>query len=205
MLMQGSPPPPGEQVTLANWQHPPYNRWAFSHMRELVPTQPHLPRRRDRVTPLPADPQPLGRDRAAPRQRLARRTVDDVLGDTYTDAVVVVHGGRVVFERYAGETARHTPHLLMSISKSVVSCVAGNLVERGLLSPADLVTDHVPELGRTAATGEPSLRDVLDMRSGVEFSEDYTDLNAEVRVIEEAMGWRPAVGTRRAQRRCTPT
>jgi len=39
MLMQGSPPPPGEQVTLANWQDPPYNRWVFSHIRELMPTK----------------------------------------------------------------------------------------------------------------------------------------------------------------------
>jgi hypothetical protein len=117
--------------------------------------------------------------------------VDEVLEDTYTDATVVVHGGRVVLERYAGETAPATPHLLMSISKSVVGCVVGNLVERGLLSPSHLVTDHVPELEQSGYRGA-SLRDILDMRSGVEFSEDYTDLTAEVRVIEQAIGWRPA-------------
>ena len=117
--------------------------------------------------------------------------MDTVLADTYTDAVVIVHGGRTVLERYAGETGPATPHLLMSVSKSVVSCVAGILAERGLLSPTDLVTDHVPELedsGYRAAR----VRDLLDMRSGVKFSEDYLDLNAEVRVMEEAMGWRPA-------------
>ena len=102
--------------------------------------------------------------------------MDEVLEDTYTDATVVVHGGRVVLERYAGETAPGTPHLLMSISKSVVGCVVGNLVERGLLSPAHLVTDHVPELEQSGYRGA-SLRDILDMRSGVEFSEDYTDLD----------------------------
>ena len=36
MLMQGFPPPPGARVTLANWQEPPFNRWSFSHMRELA-------------------------------------------------------------------------------------------------------------------------------------------------------------------------
>jgi CubicO group peptidase (beta-lactamase class C family) len=49
----------------------------------------------------------------------------------------------------------------------------------------------VPELedsGYQAAR----VRDLLDMRSGVKFSEDYLDLNAEVRVMEQAMGWRPA-------------
>ena len=191
MLMQGSPPPADAQVTLKNWQLPPYNRWSFSHMRELVPTQ-RIPRGQGPATPLPADPQPLGQIGLL-RASGAAGTVNDVLGDTYTDAAVVVHGGRVVFERYAGETAPDTPHLLMSITKSVVSCVVGNLVERGVLSPGDLITDHVPELGRSGYRGA-SLRNVLDMRSGVDFNEDYTDLNAEVRIIEEAMGWRPPSG-----------
>jgi CubicO group peptidase (beta-lactamase class C family) len=194
MLMQGFPPPPGARVTLANWQEPPFNRWSFSHMRELVPTQ-RISRGSGPVTPLPASPLPasplpLGKI-ALHRVDGTRASVDEVLEDTYTDATVVVHGGRVVLERYAGETAPGTPHLLMSISKSVVGCVVGNLVERGLLSPAHLVTDHVPELEQSGYRGA-SLRDILDMRSGVEFSEDYTDLDAEVRVIEQAMGWRPA-------------
>jgi CubicO group peptidase (beta-lactamase class C family) len=189
MLMQGFPPPADARVTLANWQEPPYNRWSFSHMRELVPTQ-RISRGPGPVTALPVARLPLGKT-VLHRVDGAAATVDEVLDETYTDAVVVVHGGRVVLERYAGETAPDTPHLLMSISKSVVGCIAGNLVERGLLSPTHLVTDHVPELEHSGYRGA-SLRDVLDMRSGVEFNEDYTDLNAEVRVMEEAMGWRPA-------------
>jgi len=193
MLMQGFPPPPDARVTLANWQEPPFNRWSFSHMRELVPTQ-RISRGSGPVTPLPTSPLALGKI-ALHRVDGTRASVDEVLEDTYTDATVVVHGGRVVLERYAGETAPATPHLLMSISKSVVGCVVGNLVERGLLSPSHLVTDHVPELEQSGYRGA-SLRDILDMRSGVEFSEDYTDLTAEVRVIEQAIGWRPASARR---------
>ncbi len=189
MLMQGFPPSAEARVTLTNWQEPPYNRWSFSHMRELVPTQ-RISRGSGPVTPLVAAPEPLG-EIAVRRVDGAEAIADEVLDDTYTDAVVVVHGGRVVLERYAGETRPDTPHLLMSISKSVVGCVVGNLVGRGVLSPTHLVTDQVPELERSGYRGA-TLRDVLDMRSGVDFSEDYTDRNAEVRVIEEAMGWRPA-------------
>jgi CubicO group peptidase (beta-lactamase class C family) len=188
MLMQGFPPPEHARVTLANWQVPPYNRWAFSHLREIVPTQ-RIGRGVLPVSPLPADPQPLGE---VPVLRVSggQGDVNAVLEDTYTDAVVIVHGGRVVLERYAGETRPDTPHLLMSISKSVVGCVAGTLVDRGLLDPAQPVTDHVPELEDGGYRGA-SVRDVLDMRSGVKFSEEYTDPTAEVRVMEEAMGWRP--------------
>ena len=55
-LMTGFPPAPQAQVTLANWQDPPFNRWAFQHMRELIPTHP-IPA--GPPAPLPAG-QPLG-------------------------------------------------------------------------------------------------------------------------------------------------
>ncbi|MGK5682338.1 serine hydrolase domain-containing protein [Actinoplanes sp. URMC 104] len=116
--------------------------------------------------------------------------VDHVLEDTFTDAVLVVHRGRVVLERYHGETRSDTPHLLMSMSKSVVGCVVANLVSWGVVHLDQPVTDHIPELAVSGYRGA-RIRDLLDMRSGIKFSEQYTDLDAEVRVIEEAMGWRP--------------
>jgi CubicO group peptidase (beta-lactamase class C family) len=188
MLMQGAPPPEHARVTLGNWQEPPYNRWSFSHLREIVPTQ-RISRGWGRVSPLVVNHQPLD-DVPVHRVDDSHSDVGDVLESTYTDAVVVLHRGEVVFERYWGETKPDTPHLLMSISKSIVGCVAANLEARGDLDPAQLVTDFIPELAGTGYDGA-TLRDILDMRSGVKFSEDYTDRNADVRVIEQAMGWRP--------------
>jgi hypothetical protein len=37
-LMTGFPPSPQGQVTLANWRTSPFNRWAFQHVREIVPS-----------------------------------------------------------------------------------------------------------------------------------------------------------------------
>ena len=37
-LMQGTPPVGDALVTLANWQDPPFNRWGFQHVRDLIPT-----------------------------------------------------------------------------------------------------------------------------------------------------------------------
>ena len=44
-LMNGFPPSPQSQVTLANWRTAPFNRWAFQHVREIVPSAdiPHDP------------------------------------------------------------------------------------------------------------------------------------------------------------------
>ena len=103
----------------------------------------------------------------------------------------MVQDGRLVYERYLGQTTADTTHLLMSISKSIVSCVAGNLVARGMLSPEQLVSDHVPELLHGGYRGA-TVRHLLDMRSGIRFSEEYTDPNAEVRVLEQAARLEPA-------------
>ena len=187
--MEGSPPPADALVTLANWQDPPFNRWSFSHLRELVPTQ-RISRGTGPVTPLPSQPRSLDGDQFV-RTDGSPGTVSAVVADTFTDAVVVVHEGSIALEQYFGETRPDTPHLLMSVSKSLVGCVVACLVDRGALDPEALVAAYVPELDNSGYAGA-TIRDLLDMRSGVKFSEDYTDLDAEVRIIEQAWGWRPA-------------
>ena len=191
-LMTGFPPVPEARVTLANWQDPPFNRWAFKHMRELIPS--HLIAA-DRTgqggpSPLPAAHVPLP-DPLVWRLDGSTATAAEVFADTYTDALVVLHDGRLVTERYdAGMTAA-TPHLLMSVSKSLVGCVAGVLADRGLLNPGAQLTAYVPE-AEASGYADATIRNLLDMRTGVAFSETYTALDAEVRVMERSMGWRPA-------------
>ena len=195
-LMTGFPPAPESQVTLANWQDPPFNRWAFRHMRELIPSQliPAGPKSHGVPSPLPVSPGPLP-DPPVWRIDGSTATAAEVFAGTYTDALIVLHDGQLVAERYdAGMTAA-TVHLLMSVSKSIVGCVAGVLADRRLLDPGAPVTAYVPEVGRTSTPSGyagATIRNLLDMRTGVAFRETYTALDAEVRVMERSMGWRPA-------------
>ncbi len=189
-LMVGFPPAPESQVTLANWQDPPFNRWAFRHMRELIPSQviPAGPRG---PGALPVSPALVGNP---PVTRLdgSTVTVEDVLAGTFTDAWVVLQDGGLVAERYFAGMTAGTRHLLMSVSKSIVGCVAGTLAGRGLLDTGAPVTAYVPEAASSGYAGA-SIRNLLDMRTGVAFRETYTALDAEVRVMERSMGWRPAL------------
>jgi len=195
-LMAGFPPAPSGQVTLANWQDPPFSSWAFRHTREVIPTH-RIPGAGPAAIPVqPADRpgltaagSPVG---SVTLTRLdgTAATLDDVLASTHTDAFVLLHDGRLVEERYGEGMAPHTPHLVMSVSKSLVSCVTAILAERGLLDPQDLVSRFVPEIGGSGYAGA-TLRHLLDMRTGVAFREAYTEPDAEVRVMERSMGWRP--------------
>lgn len=190
-LMEGSPPfPPDRLVTLANWQDPPFNRWGFQHIRDLIPTA-RIPRGDGPVWRLPR----AERDLSGARVRTGGRKVglDRFLDQTYTDGLLVLHRGKVVTERYRNGLTPSTTHLLMSVSKSVTSVAAGVLVERGLLRTDDLVTDVIPELGGTSFEG-CTVRHLLDMRAGTRFDEDYANLKADVRIYEQVYLWRPRTG-----------
>jgi CubicO group peptidase (beta-lactamase class C family) len=187
--MSGFPPDEDSLVSLATWQDAGNVRWAFQHMRELIPTQA-----------IPADPtgvRPLTRrleagvfDAELHRLDGSAATAGDVFADTWTDALLVMRDGVVVEERYFGSMTPHTPHLLMSVSKSVVGCVAGILADRGLLDPRAPVTHYVEEVRGSGYDGA-TIRDLLDMRTGVVFRETYDLPDSEVRVMERSMGWRP--------------
>jgi len=191
-LMSGFPSNPELRVTLLNWQDPPFNRWSFQHLRELIPTQA-IPRGQGPVRPL------VRHDTMLDPGVVAVQRVDDgvstlanVIDQTWTDAVVIVHDGRIVLERYYGGMTADTVHLLMSVTKSVVGCVAGVLVDRGQLDPSQPVDLYVPEVAGSGYSGA-TVRDLLDMRTGVLFREEYTNPEAEVRVMERHMGWRPGL------------
>lgn len=191
-LMSGFPSDPSSRVTLVNWQDPPFNRWSFQHLRELIPTQRISrgtgPARAIAQHPSALDPNAVRVDRMDGRSS----TLAKVLDETWTDAVVIVHDGQIVYEDYDNQMAADTPHLMMSVTKSVVGCIAGILAEQGKLDPDSPVEVYVPEVAGSGYGGA-RVRDVLDMRTGVAFREEYTDPDAEVRVMERYMGWRPGL------------
>jgi CubicO group peptidase (beta-lactamase class C family) len=187
-LITGPPPfSPGARVTLANWQDPPFNRWAFQHVRELIPTA-RIPRSDGPAWRLPRAERDLSGIRFTSEG--GEMTVADLLAQTCTDGFCVLHRGRIVTEQYFNAMAPDTPHLLMSVSKSVTAAVAGALAGRGQLDVAAQVTAIVPELAGTSFEGA-TVQHLLDMRAGTAFNEDYADIRADVRTYERVYLWRP--------------
>lgn len=177
-------------VTLDNWQSAGQLGWTFQHMAEIFPTAP-IGRGAGPIARLPATPEPLG-EIGTLLPDGTPSTVTAVMAATDTDGWMVVragpHGPRVLAEHYAGEMGPASPHLLMSVTKSMVGTVVGALVANGTLDLAAPVERYVPVLTGSGYAGA-TVRHLLDMRSGIHFSEDYLDPAAEVRVLEQAFGW----------------
>jgi CubicO group peptidase (beta-lactamase class C family) len=190
-LMAGAPPfSPPCQVTLANWQEPPFNRWAFQHVRELIPTA-RIAAAAGPARPLPRNEFPL--DDLVVELNGREMSVAEVLAASYTDGFIVTRQGRIVAEQYFNGLTPDTPHLLMSVSKSVTGAVAGVLADRGMLDLTAEVSSVVPELSGTSFA-QASVRDLLDMRAGTRFDENYTNPDSDARRCEEVYLWRPAAG-----------
>lgn len=184
--MQGSPPklvPPR-----LDWDRPPWNRWAFQHVREILPTV-EVWRGRGPVRDLPRAERDLD-GLAVKGVGGVETTLAELLDETYTDGFIVVKDGAVIYERYFNGMDERSLHLSQSMAKSVTGAVAGILVGRGLLDPEAPVTRYLPELEATGWRGA-RLQHVLDMTTGVRFNEEYADPYSGMGQLDVAAGWKP--------------
>ncbi len=185
--MIGSPPPDDKIIRFSDSDYFsfPKLRWTVCHFRQLMPTV--------RVSRGLGAPVPLARNIDA--------TIDDVtftpLGGSktktwaesfaanYTDGIVILHNGAVVYERYAGCLDDAGQHGAMSVTKSITGLLGEMLVAEGLLDETAKVGSIVPELAKSAF-GDATVRQVLEMTTGLRYSEDYSDPNADVWIYSAA-------------------
>jgi len=177
-IMQGFPPSEQNRVSLANWRKAPYCHWAFHHVREIVPT-----------AEIPNNPKDVWELEVGVMD-ISCLGLEKIMADTDSDAVVILHDNKLVHETYRNGMTANDPHILMSVSKSMLGLVAGTLVERGELAIDNLITKFVPELSNTAYAGA-TVRDLLDMRAGILFDEDYLATEGPIVDYRYAANWNP--------------
>ena len=117
--------------------------------------------------------------------RVLRQAVDWAFADRVSErtrAVVVLHDGRIVAERYAAGFSAHMPLPGWSMSKTVTAALAGILVWEGRLS-----LESAGLLPEWRAPGDPRARITLDqllrMTDGIAFAERYEDPSSDVVVM----------------------
>jgi hypothetical protein len=179
--MIGSPPPPDRLIRFADGSHLsfPQLRWSVANFRRFMPST-GVWRGAGPVSPLPhALLGDIDGVTFTPLSGGQTMTWAQSLEANYTDAILVLHRGRIVYERYFGATMPHTQHMAMSVTKSVFGTLGAMLVEEGRLDENALVTKYIPELA-ASAWADATVRQVLYMTTGLEYSENYADPDAEV-------------------------
>lgn len=186
-FMQGFPPPASYQINPTNWQGYPQKIWSYQHMRELFPSRRLA--RGTSVSQLPQALLPLD-SLIVSKPGEPAMTWPQMLAATHTDAIVVLHHGKVIDERYFNGMMPDTRHLLYSATKSMTGLMAATLVAEGRLDPEAKVGTLLPELA-ASAWANATVRQVMDMTDGVTFTENYTDASSDVFRYVAAMGWAP--------------
>lgn len=189
--MQGFPPDAEKTIRFSDgsgWRFP-NTRWSFSHQRELVPTV-NVWRGGTPASTLPVSLRGDIDSVSFTSMDGRQLTWEQSLGLNYTDGILVLHRGAIVYERYFGALEPHLQHIAMSVTKSFVGLIAGMLAHEGKLDPNAPVTKYVPEL-KSSAYGDATVRQVMDMTIGVQYSETYTDPKAEIWAYTRAAGTGP--------------
>lgn len=180
--MQGFPPPEDKRLKLADGSffEFPALRYSVAHMRQFMPTvnvsrgieNPPIPfeyeldENIDTLTFVPWDSD-------------EEMTWETSLGKNYTDGILVLHQGKIVYEKYFAALDEVGKHAVMSLTKSFTGTLGAMLAAEGLLDENKTVVEYVPEL-QNSAFADATVRQVMDMTTALDYSEEYADPNAEV-------------------------
>jgi CubicO group peptidase (beta-lactamase class C family) len=192
-------------ISPANWYWGPANQWSWHNTRRIFPTA-QISRGKGPIVALAQENFDLSKILFNDPITKKPMTVADMLSATYTDGFLVLHHGHILAEIYRNGMTPDDPHLLMSVSKSIMGTLAGILATSNIipdphsgparLDPNKLVTDYIPEMRGTVYDGA-TVRNLLDMT--VDDPQDRAallsthDTAQEYEAIDEAAGWLPAV------------
>ena len=140
----------------------------FSNMDKMFLTR-EIPRGDGPVQPLPE----------GPGSSLPPETAQWIEDRTVT-SLLVLKNGQIVHESYLQGTQENDLRISWSMAKSFLSALVGVLIEEGAITSLDdPVTRYAPQLAGSAYDGT-TLRNVLNMASGVTFDEDYLDFRSDI-------------------------
>lgn len=179
--MQGFPPPADKTLHTSDGSffEFPAIRWSVVHMREMLPT---INVSRGLGAPEPLEYELDNKIDAlifTPWNSNKTMTWEESLWENYTDGMLILHKGKVVYEKYFSELTENDVHAVMSLTKSFNGTLASILVAEGKLDENKLVPFYVPEL-KNSAYGDATVREVMDMTTALKYSEDYADPKADI-------------------------
>lgn len=152
----------------AHMLEPSLNFLTFQHMDQMFAKRKVAAS--DHVWELPSKPEAIEGEFEFNGRKLGLK---DFLEATATNAFLVIKDGNIIHETYRNGSSDHTRFMSFSVSKSYVATLIGfALADGAIKSLDDKVIDYLPQMKSSAYDG-PTIRDLLRMRSGVEWQEVY--------------------------------
>lgn len=188
-LMHGFPPAEAGRVTWANWMRPPFNRWGFRRLAQLRPTI-DVAAGHSANSVFEAAPEALDEFRFNSVCGLSVSLAEHLQASS-TDGFIVLRAGKLVYERYFNGQQADDRHIMFSVTKSLIGVLAEQLIIDGILDSTALANSYVPEFA-DGAFADATVRQLLDMAVGIEYTEKYDDPASESSLFGYACGFQPA-------------
>lgn len=107
-------------------------------------------------------------------------TLDEYFVQQNVAGLLVLKDGKIAYERYGLGNSQDSRWISFSVTKSVVSMLVGAAIQDGYIESVDeMVSDYLPRLKGTPYD-QSTIRNILQMASGVEWNEDYADPASDV-------------------------
>ena len=176
------------QVNLSNWRFPPFNRWGFQHVDDLVESKLIL---NDPNDIWEFESELIEFDQLSFKDHVGQEmSFDMFLESSYTDAFIVTQKGKIICESYNNNMEASSRHILMSVSKSVLGVITGILIDNKAIDPSKAISYYIPELKNTGYA-KCSVQHLLDMTADVDFEEDYYATSGPMIHYRRSTNWDP--------------
>lgn len=179
--MQGFPPPKDKILSAkdGSFFNFPALRYSVNHMREFFPSRRVLSAKDDYYTLRTKHDKEIESIVFTPWNSETPMNWQEFLDANYTDGIIILHKGKIVYETYPAGLTPDGIHTAMSVSKSFAGTIASILIAEGQIDPNKFISYYIPEL-TDSAFGDATVQQVLDMTTSVDYTEDYTNPNAGV-------------------------
>ena len=179
--MNGFPPPKDKIISAidGSFFRFPALRYSVCHMRQFMPTSVVKAAKTKQYRFKEKYNNTIDAILFIPLNSSEPITWKESLSKNYTDGILILHKGKIVYEKYFGELKADGVHAAMSVSKTFTGTLGALLIEEGKLDKDKTGADYVPEL-KGSGFGDATIRQILDMTTGLNYSEDYSDPNAEI-------------------------
>ena len=156
---------------------PPYNLYYFHHIDQLNVQQDWI-RRSGPVFALREPSAPFAASYTYANQQ---HTLDEYFVRNYVVGFVVLHDDQILLEKYLHGADRESRFLSNSVSKSFTSMLVGAAIAEGKISSVDdPVVKYLPWLKESSGYRDTTIKNLLEMASGVKFDEEYTNPDADI-------------------------
>ena len=183
---------PRAQVTIGNWDKGgALSHWVYTHVSEVFPSA--VIRRGGAIVDLPSELRPEIGGLKLNKPGELEQTLDQFVNNGAVDGCIVLHAGKIVYEKYP-TISPNDSHIIMSVTKAFVLTALAILEDQGKVDLTKPVEQYLPELKGSDWAGT-RLRDLVDMRSGMEGVEDTEDAYRNPKhkefQLEATLGWLP--------------